>query len=35
MRAPEEQTWTPVTFYALASGERYVHAGARATPKVS
>ncbi len=25
----------PVTFYALPTGERYVHFGARATPKVS
>jgi hypothetical protein len=25
----------PVTFYALATGERYLHVGARATLKVS
>jgi len=29
------QTWAPVTFYALATGERYVHFGVRATPKVA
>jgi hypothetical protein len=34
IREPETQTWMPVTFYALPSGERYVHSGARATPKV-
>jgi dipeptidyl aminopeptidase/acylaminoacyl peptidase len=34
VRAPETETWTPVTFYALPTGERYVHFGARATPKV-
>ncbi|WP_422771285.1 serine hydrolase [Plantactinospora sp. WMMC1484] len=27
-------TWYPVTFYELATGERYVHFGARATPRV-
>lgn len=27
------QTWTPVTFYALETGEEYLHFGARATPK--
>ena len=31
---PESEYWVPVTFYALESGERYVHFGARATPKV-
>lgn len=30
-----EVTWTPVVFYRLADGSRYVHIGARATPKVS
>ncbi|HEY2506933.1 MAG TPA: serine hydrolase, partial [Streptosporangiaceae bacterium] len=35
VRAPETQTWTPVLFYELPSGEKYVHFGARATPKVS
>jgi hypothetical protein len=34
VRAPGEQTWTTVTFYALPTGERYVHFGGRATPKV-
>ncbi|GHA44918.1 serine hydrolase [Streptomyces spiroverticillatus] len=29
------QTWVPVTFYTLPTGEPYVHYGARATPKVS
>jgi CubicO group peptidase (beta-lactamase class C family) len=27
--------WMPLTFYALPTGERYVHFGARATPKVA
>jgi CubicO group peptidase (beta-lactamase class C family) len=35
VREPEAQTWMPVTFYALATGERYLHFGARATPKVN
>lgn len=34
IRDPGAKTWTPVTFYALAGGERYLHFGARATPKV-
>ena len=34
VREPEAQTWTPLTFYALPSGEKYLHFGARATPKV-
>jgi hypothetical protein len=29
------RTWIPVTFYALPTGERYMHFGVRATPKVS
>ncbi|MFG2503647.1 serine hydrolase [Streptomyces sp. NPDC048441] len=33
-RRPGTQTWVPVTFYKLATGEQYVHYGARATPKV-
>jgi hypothetical protein len=33
VREPDVQTWTPVTFYQLRTGERYVHFGARATPK--
>jgi dipeptidyl aminopeptidase/acylaminoacyl peptidase len=35
VREPEAQTWIPVTFYELATGEKYVHFGARATPRVS
>ncbi len=35
VREPEAQTWTPVIFYALPTGEPYVHFGARATPKVA
>jgi dipeptidyl aminopeptidase/acylaminoacyl peptidase/CubicO group peptidase (beta-lactamase class C family) len=35
VREPKAQTWTPVTFYELRTGEKYVHLGARATPKVS
>jgi CubicO group peptidase (beta-lactamase class C family) len=34
VRAPETETWVPVLFYTLAGGARYVHHGARATPKV-
>ncbi len=34
-RAPGTKSWVPVVFYRLPSGEQYVHAGARATPKVS
>jgi hypothetical protein len=26
-------TWVPVTFYALPTGEKYLHVGVRATPK--
>ena len=26
--------WMPVTFYSLPTGERYLHFGARATPRV-
>lgn len=33
VRAPGAQTYAPVTFYALPSGERYLHFGVRATPK--
>jgi CubicO group peptidase (beta-lactamase class C family) len=35
VREPEAETWVPITFYALATGERYLHFGARATPKVA
>jgi hypothetical protein len=35
LTAPAQRTsWYPVTFYELDSGERYVHFGARATPRV-
>ncbi|MET9631948.1 serine hydrolase, partial [Lentzea sp. NPDC006480] len=34
-RDSEEVSWTSVVFYALPTGERYVHSGVRATPKVS
>jgi hypothetical protein len=33
VRQPEAQTWVPVTFYQLPTGEKYLHFGARATPK--
>lgn len=32
-RSPGTETWMAVTFYALPTGERYVHLGARATPR--
>jgi hypothetical protein len=32
---PGSRSWLPVTFYELATGERYLHFGVRATPKVS
>lgn len=35
VRPPDMETWAPVTFYELPTGERYVHFGARATPRVS
>jgi len=35
VRRPQSRTWTPVTFYTLPTGEKYVHFGVRATPKVS
>lgn len=34
VRPPEVQTWAPVTFYELPTGERYLHFGVRATPRV-
>ena len=34
VRPPEAETWAPVTFYELTTGERYVHFGVRATPRV-
>ena len=33
-KPPEAETWMPVTFYELATGERYLHHGVRATPRV-
>ncbi|WP_433061123.1 serine hydrolase [Dactylosporangium sp. CS-033363] len=35
LRPPGTQTWIPVTFYTLPTGERYLHTGLRANPKVS
>jgi dipeptidyl aminopeptidase/acylaminoacyl peptidase/CubicO group peptidase (beta-lactamase class C family) len=35
VREPAVRTWLPVTFHALPTGERYLHFGARATPKVA
>ncbi|WP_365696282.1 serine hydrolase, partial [Nocardioides sp.] len=34
VRPPEAETWAPVTFYELPTGERYLHFGVRATPRV-
>jgi CubicO group peptidase (beta-lactamase class C family) len=34
-RAPGTETWMAVTFYSLPTGERYVHLGARATPRTA
>jgi hypothetical protein len=34
VREAENTMWIPVTFYSLETGERYLHFGARATPKV-
>jgi CubicO group peptidase (beta-lactamase class C family) len=34
MRQPGSLTWSPVTFYSLPTGEKYLHTGVRATPKV-
>ncbi|WP_230487219.1 serine hydrolase [Nocardioides anomalus] len=35
LRPPGVETWAPVTFYELPTGEKYLHFGVRATPKVS
>jgi dipeptidyl aminopeptidase/acylaminoacyl peptidase len=35
VRLPESQSWLPVMFYRLPTGEQYVHLGVRATPKVA
>jgi CubicO group peptidase (beta-lactamase class C family) len=32
---PDSGNWIPATFYGLPTGERYVHFGARATPKTA
>ncbi|MGW2445777.1 serine hydrolase [Streptomyces sp. NPDC001675] len=32
---PDTGSWLPVTFYALPTGERYLHFGVRATPKAA
>ncbi|GAA1574075.1 serine hydrolase [Kribbella sancticallisti] len=34
VRQPGSLTWTPMTFYSLPTGEKYLHFGVRATPKV-
>ncbi|MDT4990234.1 MAG: hypothetical protein QOH97_126 [Actinoplanes sp.] len=34
IREPGISTWTPITFFTLPTGERYVHHGVRAAPKV-
>ncbi len=33
MRQPDDQTWTPVVFYTLPDGRRYLHYGVRAQPR--
>ncbi|MCO1655651.1 serine hydrolase [Pseudonocardia humida] len=33
VRPAQAQTWAPVTFYELPTGERYLHFGVRATPR--
>jgi hypothetical protein len=33
VRDPDARTWTAMTFYALPTGESYLHFGVRATPK--
>jgi dipeptidyl aminopeptidase/acylaminoacyl peptidase/CubicO group peptidase (beta-lactamase class C family) len=35
VRPEGTQTWAAVTFYGLPTGERYLHFGVRATPRVS
>ena len=35
VRDPDAQTWTPMTFYELPTGERYLHFGVRATPRTN
>lgn len=33
-RSDEDESWTPFVFFTLDNGARYLHMGARATPKV-
>ena len=33
-RLPQSRSWLPVMFYRLPTGEKYMHLGVRATPKV-
>jgi len=33
-RSEDDESWTPFVFFTLDNGTRYVHMGARATPKV-
>ncbi|MEV6631887.1 serine hydrolase [Actinoplanes sp. NPDC051470] len=35
VRLPNSRHWIPLVFYRLATGERYLHFGVRATPKVA
>jgi dipeptidyl aminopeptidase/acylaminoacyl peptidase/CubicO group peptidase (beta-lactamase class C family) len=35
VRDPQSQTWMPVLFYELRTGEKYLHFGVRATPKLA
>jgi hypothetical protein len=35
IRLPDRDSWMPVTFYRLPTGEQYLHLGVRATPKVT
>ncbi|SNY37727.1 Dipeptidyl aminopeptidase/acylaminoacyl peptidase [Paractinoplanes atraurantiacus] len=35
VRLPESVSWIPAFFYRLPTGERYLHLGVRATPKVA
>jgi len=35
VRLPNSRNWTPLVFYRLPTGERYLHFGVRATPKVT
>ena len=34
-RFEDERSWTPIVFFELDGGARYMHSGVRATPKVS